>query len=119
MSEILHPHSWKGVLMLCYAAVRAAALARGKYDPEAMATLAEAIAKRIEEYLGGDPHRVIEITPMDVENYEYICDIFDNLQQTLPLVMSHFNVRLNIQRFDYLERTHAATATHGHQGGKA
>lgn len=108
----------QALLHLCYAAVNACALKRGKFDPGQQAELAEAMAKRIGEWLEKDACSIVTLTPYDIGAYEYLCEILDHIQQSLPTVANHFNVVLKVERFDYLEN-HATTATHGHQGGKA
>lgn len=108
----------RAILHLCYAAVNAAALKRNKFDPAAQAEVAEVLTKKIEQWIANVNCSVVELNPVDIQTYEYLCDILDNLHQTLPVVSRHFNVKLSIERFDYLE-DHATTATHRDQGGEA
>ncbi|MGL5934580.1 MAG: hypothetical protein ACRCZI_03040 [Cetobacterium sp.] len=109
------------VLTQCYRAVQLALVKRKNFDPQQHALLAEELAKQIFAFAkahGGTIKKpVVELAPMDIENYEILCEILDDVQRSFPIV-KQFNVLLKISRFDYLEE-HATTTPDSNQGGQA
>ncbi|MGL5935054.1 MAG: hypothetical protein ACRCZI_05475 [Cetobacterium sp.] len=108
------------VLVRCYQAVQLALVKRKNFDTQHHAFLAEELAKRVfdfsKNYGGVQPQPVVELTPMDIDNFEILCEILDDVQKSFPIV-KQFNVRLNIQRFDFMEE-HAPATTDSHKSGQ-
>ncbi|MGL5917860.1 MAG: hypothetical protein ACRCYM_01270 [Cetobacterium sp.] len=108
------------VLARCYQAVQVALVKRKNFDAKQHAFLAEELAKQVFEFAkahgGKQPQPVVELTPIDIDNFEILCEILDDVQTSFPIV-KQFNVRLNIQRFDFME-DHATPITDSNQGGK-
>lgn len=108
----------QAILYLCYQAVRVVGPRYNSYDSMAQANLAEALADKIAEFISQQPNNeMVCFDTADADTYDYLCDIFDTIQQTLP-IMCRFNVRLHMERVEVEKETHdTATANRHKRGG--
>ena len=104
MSRSLSDSSKRAILQLCYAAVHAVAPKYGKYDPLGQAEVAEALTEKIEEWCSVEPdkRKIMEFKTSSPDTYDYLCDILNEVQTTLPF-MNYFNVKLCMQRLVRVE----------------
>jgi hypothetical protein len=88
----------KALLHLCYMTVRQVAPKHGSFDALTQAHVAEGLADKIEMFIKAQPNNsVMEFEVQDADTFDYLCDILDTLQKTLPF-MNRFNVVLHIER---------------------
>lgn len=88
----------KALLHLCYMTVRQVGPKHGSFDSLTQAHVAEGLADKIEQFIKSMPNNnIMEFEVQDADTFDYLCDILNTLQQTLPF-MNRFNVILHIER---------------------